>query len=141
MKGILDRLQRPVPGERQIGLTQVVAGLSQRLDRKVLEPRVPEPRKPMFTDKTRRLHPSARPEPNAPQLIRLVRTPYALSTGYPRRERVVEARKKLEPPPRVDVAIREALGSRVQPSFASPAQARPLPAAPERQAWRFVEED
>ena len=141
VKGILDRLQRRVPGERQIGLTPVVAGLQQRLDRKVLEHRVREPRQPMFSDKTRQLSPGARPEPNAPQLIRLVRTPFELSVGHTSRENLVEPRVALAPPPRVDAAIREALGARVHPSFPSPAQSRPLLQAPLRRAWRSVEED
>ncbi len=141
VKGILDRLQRRVPGERQMGLTPVVADLQQRLDRKVLEPRLPEPRKPLFSDKTRKMAPGPRPEPNAPQLIRLVRTPFELSVGHPRRERLVEPRVKLQSPPRVNEAVRSALGARVQPSCPSPAQARPLPQAPLRRAWRSVEED
>ena len=133
MKGIVARLHRRLPGEHQIGLTELAATLGGRLDREVLEPRVQEPRK-MRDGAVRTLHPRVSPEPNAPQLIRLIRTPYKMHTGHPRRSQAWEPRERLRE--------RERLGDLCGPedrpriSFRSPAEQRVVPSAPPTRLWR-----
>lgn len=134
MKGILERLDRPLPGERQIGLTELAADLSGRLDRKVLEPKEKAVRK-QRTGKTRKPQVHVSTDSNAPQLIRLVRTPFQLHTGYPTRQRVIEAREPIQAPERLSELI--GLADRPRPSFESPAEARIIPSAPPTRLWRF----
>jgi len=133
LKGIVERLSRRLPGEHQIGLTELVADLGGRLDRKVLEPRLKEPRKAR-SGKTRKLHPGARPEPNAPQLIRLVRTPYQEHPGHPKRQQLIEKRQPIARAER----LADLLGVVERPrlSFKSPAEDRPIPVAPRPRLWR-----
>jgi len=78
---------------------------------------------------TRRPKRVARAEPNAPQLIRVVKTPYALHPGWARRKKVREARDRLERYERQHAAVlvREDLE---RPAFSSPALTRPRGAYP-----------
>ena len=132
MKGILERLDRPLPGERQIGLTELAAGLSGRLDREVLEPKEFKERR-VREGKTRKpqVHVSIH---EAPQLIRLVRTPFALHTGYPTRQTVIEKREPIQAPERLAELIQ--LEDRPRPSFKTPALQRIIPSAPPTRLWR-----
>ncbi len=133
MKGIAARLHRRLPGEHQIGLTELAAKLGGRLDREVLEPKLKEPRR-RREGKVRRLHPGARPEPNAPQLIRLVRTPYKLHTSMPRRQVVIEPRQRLARPDRLSDLL--GVVERPRISFKSPAETRTVPSAPRTRLWK-----
>lgn len=133
MKGIVERLHRRLPGEHQIGLTELAADLGSRADREVFVPRLREPREPRST-KVRKLFPGARPEPNAPQLIRLVRTPYKMDTGYPRREKLFEPREPISKPEPLSTLL--ALEERPRISFKSPAESREVAVSPGRRLWR-----
>ncbi len=72
---------------------------------------------------TRRPRLMARPEPNAPQLIRVVKTPYTLHPGWARRKKVREARPKLVRWQRQH-ALKQALDATRRPPFRSPAGTR-----------------
>ncbi len=103
--------------------------------------KVGQPRQLIETG-TRRPKRLARAEPNARQLIRVLKTPYGLFPGWARRKRFREARDKLERYRREDAVVlaREALE---RPSFSSPAQKRPLleyPVVPRGLAARYASE-
>jgi hypothetical protein len=121
----------------------MVLRLVARSDRPVPEPPVSTsgPRMLIETE-TRRPKRVARPEPKAPQLIRVVKTPYALSPGWARRKQVREARDRLERFHREDAVVlaREALE---RPAFSSPAEQRPrvgYPVVPRDLAARYASE-
>lgn len=142
MKDLFKRLDRPVVGERQLGLSDVVYEATGRLDREVREPALPEPHRPLTTGKTRQNRQQAKPAPNAPQLIRLVRTPFAVHPVQPRRKNFREKRGgRLERVPfgTESRAARAAIHERI--SLASPAQQRDLPQAPRPRLWQLLEED
>lgn len=128
-----ERLSRPLVGERQHGYSRLVLALTARSDRKVIEPRNSMvPKEVPWSKKPRKLYPRVEAAPNAPQLIRLVRTPYALHMGYPKRERYRERLPRLQAHELSQPPMRSAQGERVDMSFASPAEVRELPVAP----WR-----
>ncbi|MCP4804060.1 MAG: hypothetical protein GY913_34285 [Proteobacteria bacterium] len=133
MKGILERLDRPLPGERQIGLTELAADLSGRLDRKVIEAKEKKVRAAR-SGKTRKPQVHCSTDSNAPQLIRLVRTPFQLHTGFPTRKRVIEKRQPIQAPERLSELI--GLADRPRINFKSPAQDRIIPSAPPTRLWR-----
>jgi hypothetical protein len=124
------RLDRPVIGGHLHGLPGMVLRLHARSDRPVFEPPVlvGQPKRLIETG-TRRPARLARPEPNAPQLIRVVKTPYGLSPGWARRKKVREARVKLEPYQR-EPALAVALEATERPTFSSPALQRPRASYP-----------
>jgi hypothetical protein len=68
--------------------------------------------------------------PNAPQLIRLIRTPYALAVGRPGRVRIREATGEAEPRPAFAAARAEALADWPEVGSTSAVQPRPRPFAP-----------
>ena len=121
-----------MPGERVIEPRPVVTRLAAR-DRDIArKDPVSQHREPV-TYKTRRLQPRVEAEPNAPQLIRLVRTPFELEKGYFKRISMGE-RAKLEPRERLNVAAelqqaREA-GRRVP--FPKPTECHPPITRPAR---------
>lgn len=121
----------------------MVLRLHARSERPVPEPPtlIGEPRQLIETG-TRRPKRLARTEPNAPQLIRVVKTPYGLSPGWARRQKVREARARLEPIAREGTLklAREALVKQV---FSSPAGVRPrafFPVVPRGLAARYASE-
>ncbi len=77
------RLQRHVPGDGMVGITDQVERVLARSKRRVIEFDVPDRTRAVRTGATRSARRTAQPEPNAPLLIRLVRYPYALSRGAP----------------------------------------------------------
>ena len=132
-----ERLARPLPGERQAGYSPLVLELQQRNDRKVLVPRDVKVHESRWGKPPRKMYVSARAEPYAPQLIRLVRHPYALDTTWPRRERYLERRDALvarEPLPHV---MREAVEARPDLYRRRPTEVRELPCAPWR-PWQLT---
>lgn len=135
------RLDRPVIGGNLHGLPEMVLRLHARTERAVHEPPFErwEPRQFIETS-TRSPRRLARTEPNAPQLIRVVKTPYALSPGWARRKQVREARERLERYVREDALtiVREATD---RPPFSSPALLRPrgsYPLVPRGLAARYA---
>lgn len=68
--------------------------------------------------------------PNAPQLIRLIRTPFALAVGRPGRVRIRETAAEAEPRPAFGAAVAEALADWPEVGSTSPVQPRPRPFAP-----------
>jgi hypothetical protein len=81
-----DRLDRSLVGQ---GLGRVRPGMVRLLGRREFEIKrlveVSTPREPRGS-KVRNLYPSSQPAPNAPQLIRLLRHPFALEKGYFQRQ-------------------------------------------------------
>jgi hypothetical protein len=124
------RLERHVIGGNLHGLPGMVLKLHARSERPVFEPRVQagQARRSLETG-TRGPKRVARPEPNAPQLIRVVKTPYALSPGWARRKQFRQARQKLERFHRVSALV-QALEATERPPFLSPARLRPRAAYP-----------
>ncbi len=114
-----------------------------RSERRIIEPPklAGEPKRLIETE-TRRPKRLARTEPNAPQLIRVVKTPYALSPGWARRKQIREARGRLERMVREAVIVL-ALEAKERPSFSSPALQRPradYPLVPRGLAVRYASE-
>lgn len=137
------RLDRHVIGGNLHGLPVMVLRLCARSDRPVAEPpfRRTEPRQLIETS-TRAPSRLARTEPNAPQLIRVVKTPYSLSLGWARRKKFREPRDRLAPIRREDALVL-ALEAVERPAFSSPAQRRPLanyPLVPRGLAARYASE-
>jgi hypothetical protein len=121
----------------------MVLRLHARTDRPVFQPPFErsEPRKLIETE-TRAPRRLARTEPKAPQLIRVVKTPYALSPGWARRQRVREARERLERFSR-EPALELALEAKERPLFSSPACLRErceYPVVPRGLAARYASE-
>jgi len=121
----------------------MILRLHERSERPVPEAPVlsGQPRQ-LIETKTRRPKRLARAEPNAPQLIRVVKTPYSLSLGWARRKKFREARDKLERYARQGAVglAREALE---RPTFSSPARGRPRiesPVSPRGLAARYASE-
>ncbi len=83
---LLQRLHRPVPGERQMGKGAAELQAQARLEREGLKAREQPKQVPARSGKQRRSQLHCTAGPNAPQMIRLVRTPYALSPGWARRK-------------------------------------------------------
>ena len=81
-----DRLGRSLVGQ---GLGRVRPGMVRLLERRDLEIKrlveIGTPREARGS-KVRNLYPRTHPEPNAPQLIRLLRHPFALDKGYFQRQ-------------------------------------------------------
>lgn len=68
--------------------------------------------------------------PNAPQLIRLIRTPYALATSRPVRKVLIEPAPPAAERPPFGAATREALADWPEVRSTSPVLPRPRPFAP-----------
>lgn len=125
------RLERHVIGGHLHGLPGMILRLHARSERPVFEPPVLSGQpKQLIETGTRQIRRLARPEPNAPQLIRVVKTPYSLSPGWARRKKVREARARLEPFRR-EAAIVLALEAAQRPPFLSPALQRPRASYPD----------
>lgn len=92
-----ERLGRPLVGQ---GLGRVRPGMVRLLERRDIEiKRLVElgaPREPRGS-KVRNLFPRSHPEPNAPQLIRLLRHPFSLEKGYFRRQSGAQRGVELRP--------------------------------------------
>ncbi|MCB9764000.1 MAG: hypothetical protein H6739_29790 [Alphaproteobacteria bacterium] len=136
-EGMLDRLSRRMPGERQQGLSPLALDLAARGDRKVLEPQERKARESHWDVAPRELHPRVRPEPNAPQLIRLVRHPYVQDTTRGRRAPYRDALPRLSTPEKLGHPMREATEARPEVGREAVAEVRDLPAAPWR-PWQLV---
>ena len=129
-----DRLQRHVVGQRQMMVHGTVIEADERLNREsFVKDRVPEARKPLTTGKTRSAYGQPRCEPNAPQLIRLVRTPYA---EHPTFNRKVKGRERLS-----ERQERKPYHEQIVEALERPAPTglpgiyRPRPAAPAPRLW------
>lgn len=109
---IVARLERPLAGERQMALGELAEALWERHDREGVEPPARLMRGPRWEFSARSIQVRVRPEPNAPQLIRLVRHPYVQEVVRPRKQQVREARERIEGPPPFVNAMREAAAER-----------------------------
>lgn len=131
------RLERDIPGQRQHLVGPVADLAGERMERKGLDTReVWEPSVRTRSGDTRTSHVRVQAGPYAPQLIRLVRTPYVLSTAWARRQPYREplqvgGRAK----PDAGQQIRDALAERPAPSV--PKVERERPALPPRRAWQL----
>jgi hypothetical protein len=135
------RLQRAPIGAHLMGLTDLVLRVHARTDRPVPEPPVlTGGERKTFALGVRRPRRVAQTEPNAPQLIRIVKTPYALSPAWARRRRVRDARERLPPIAPFDpVAV--ACEAARRPVFACPAGQRPrgaFPSVPRGMVARYL---
>lgn len=140
MLSLLQRLHRSVPGERQMGKGTAEMQAQARLEREGLKPREQPKQAPARTGKQRRSQLHCTAGPNAPQMIRLVRTPYALSPGWARRQPYGEIglpKRELQ----VDRAavLAHAREERETPKRPSVTD-RPRLRTEDRKNWRSVEE-
>lgn len=132
------RLYRPVLGERALEARPVVLRVAAR-DRDIQRRDPVSQHKEPIVYKTRRLHPRVEAEPNAPQLIRLVRTPFQLDRSYPKRVSSGD-RARLEKRERINVAATVSklrAGNRREP-FPKPTDCHPPITRPARlplSAW------
>ncbi len=115
---------------------RAVIEADRRLTREpVVQDRVPKPRAPLSDGATREIRGKPSCEPNAPQLIRLVRTPFSVTptfnTKHPPRDRLSE-REARRP---YHEQVSEALDRPVRPGL--PGIFRELPAAPAPRLWRM----
>jgi len=138
-----DRLKRRVIGGHLHGLPGLVLRLDQRSQRKGLEPAVVQrEHRSIIELGTRRIRRLADPQPNAPQLIRVVKTPYTLARGWARRKKVREARPRLER--HEPYLVWESYGKdKARQPFLSPAGTRPrlnYPLVPRGLAARYLSE-
>lgn len=136
LDSIVARLERPLIGERQMGLDAVSEGLWVRNDRKVMEPAPRLFRGPRWELKSRNIEVRVRPEPNAPQLIRLVRHPYAHDIARPQRVSGREARERLTVPPPMVNAMRAAGAEKPVIAPHNPVRDRLLPRVA-RRPWEL----
>jgi hypothetical protein len=131
------RLDRDIPGQRQHLVGPVAGRAGERLEREGLDTReVWEPSVRTRSGGTRKSNSRVQAGPYAPQLIRLVRTPYVLSTAWARRQSYrdpleVGGRAK----PDAGQQIRDALAERPTPSV--PRVERVRPSLPPRRAWQL----
>jgi hypothetical protein len=128
------RLNRSVVGERQMMVHGTVMTADERMKREsFVKDRVPKPRKPLTTGKTRSARGQPACEPNAPQLIRLVQSPYSVTPTFnkklPSRDRLSERDKRVP----YHEQITEALN---RPAMVGlPGIHREYPAAPAPRLW------
>ncbi len=137
------RLYRPVLGERRLELRPVVRRVAAR-DRDIERKDPVAAHREPIVYKVRRLTPGAEAAPNAPQLIRLVRSPFQLDRSYPKRVPGGE-RARIEPRERINVAatvVALRTGNRREP-FPRPTDCHPpvrRPVRPPLSAWLGGEE-
>lgn len=81
MPAYLHRLERPIPGDRFHLERPVMKEAKRRLAKKAKKELIKPHREPK-PHKIRNTYNTVRPEPYAPQLIRLRRNPFALYPGY-----------------------------------------------------------
>lgn len=134
------RLDRHLPGQRQMGLTDTVADMWERQERTVYEPKLYKARDPRFNGETRLARGQPDPGPYAPQLIRLVRYPFSMRGKSPDHTPLNNRPDftRTERLPHGD-ALREALDGRPRPEYFTPTKIRTLPSAPAPRLWRAVE--
>lgn len=129
MSRSLARLHRTIPGERHHGLPPLILRIEGRGVARAMvlrtRPEVHAPLGPV----TRELRVTVRPEPNAPLLIRVVKIPYRMSTGWAVRVPGRDALPALAPIrlPRLAAEARDAL--RREPPL-QPGRGRPRPTCP-----------
>lgn len=105
----------------------VAEALWVRNDRKVKEPPARLARGARWEFRSRLLQIAVRPEPNAPQLIRLVRHPYVQDPGRPQRVSAREARARVGAPPPMVNAMRAAVADKPVIAPHNPVRDRLLP--------------
>jgi len=133
------RLSRPVPGRRQLMAYGTVLEADRRLEREgLVKDRVGAVRRPLSSGETRPAQGQPRCEPNAPQLIRLVRTPFSVEPTFnqrhPQRDRLGQ-RESRRPYHQV---IAEALA---RPALVGlPGIHRERPSVPPRRLWTLRED-
>jgi len=136
------RLDRAPAGAHLLGLPALVLKLQARSERPVPEPpTLTGGERRSASGATRRATRLARAEPHAPQLIRIVKTPYALAPGRGRRAKVREARERRAEVGRLHPVAELSSVRRRAPSR-SPAgtRARPeYPTVPRDLAARYLE--
>ncbi|MFT5584225.1 MAG: hypothetical protein ACI9VR_001810 [Cognaticolwellia sp.] len=138
---LLQRLHRSVPGERQMGKGTAELQAQARLEREGLKAREQPKQVPARTGKQRRSQLHCTAGPNVPQMIRLVRTPFALSPGWARRQPYGEiGLPKREMNVDRSAVIEHACRERETPTRPR-ATERPRPCTQARRNWRSVEED
>ena len=138
---LLQRLHRSVPGERQMGKGTAEMQAQARLEREGLKPREQPKAAPARTGKQRRSQLHCTAGPNAPQMIRLVRTPYALSPGWARRKPYGEiGMPKRELHFDRAAVIEHAFQERGTPERPSVTE-RPRLRTEDRRNWRSVEDE
>lgn len=137
---LLQRLHRSVPGERQMGKGTAELQAQARLEREGLKLREQPKQAPARTGKQRRSQLHCTAGPNAPQMIRLVRTPYALHPGWARREPYGEIGlpKREMKFDRAGV-IEHAFKERETPKRQRVTE-RPHPCTQDRRSWRSVKD-
>jgi hypothetical protein len=136
------RLDRRPAGSHLLGLPDLVLRLETRSARPVPEvlPGVGEDRA-LRDGRVRRPARMAQAEPNAPQLIRVVKTPFGLSTTWPRRRRARDPRERLRAPGR-ERPIALVTAALARPEGVRPGHARPRPTwprVPRDLALRYLE--
>ena len=135
------RLERRPVGAHLVGLSDLVLKVHARGERPIPEPpTLNGAERAVPSGATRRAARIARPEPNAPQLIRVVKTPYSLSPGRGRRARIREARERLQGTGRAR-PFQEVLAALQRPALSSPAGTRPrgeYPVVPRDLASRYL---
>lgn len=105
------RLDRPLPGARVTEERALRLHLGEeRPERAVPVP--PRDQQALRTVTTRASRQRVNAGPNAPQLIRLIRHPYALATTRPARRVVIEPRAEIEGRPPLGHPMREAVEAR-----------------------------
>lgn len=137
---LLQRLHRSVPGERQMGKGAAELQAQRRIEREGLKPREEPKQAPARTGKQRRSQLHCTAGPNAPQMIRLVRTPYALSPSWARRKPYGEIglpkrEQNFDRAAEIAYALEER-GTPKRPGVTD----RPRPRTEERKNWRSVED-
>jgi len=132
------RLRRRLPGAR---LGDEMRSLAHRLEREVEQPTraVVSPRDQAALKIVARRDTSrvASCRPNAPLLIRIVRTPFRLETGRGSRVKYLEKGETFE---KLDwrAVVAAALADRERLRFTSAARGRPLPFAVRPSAWAVL---
>ena len=131
-----------MPGERQLGVGPTTAQAQERLDREVLTGKDAwEPKLPARTCKQRRSQMRVEAGPNAPQLIRLVRTPYSMSAAWIRRQPYAEIGMP-ERPERVVSEPLMRLAQEERGTLERPgSKDRPRPWLPDRRNWKLRGEE
>ncbi len=139
LRVVESRLNRPVLGQRQLMAYGTVFEAEKRLEREsFVRDRAAQEHTPISSGKTRSAHGQPRCEPNAPQLIRLVRTPFEVQPTFnqrhPQRDRL--GRRESRRPYHQQVA--EALD---RPAIQGlPGIHRELPFAPPPRLWTLRED-
>lgn len=140
MQLLFQRLHRSVPGERQMGKGTAELQAQARLEREGLKLRDQPKQAPARTGKQRRSQLHCTAGPNAPQMIRLVRTPYALSPGWARRQPYGEiGLPKREMNFDRSAVIEHAFRERETPTRLRVTE-RPRPCTQDRRNWRSVKD-